>query len=365
MSIRKKMLLTFFTSVCGLLILLALILQYEVHRHFLMVVCPPVNTVSHSLTQQIQIHFEQALTQSLLWTLVIFVAVTAVLATLISRAMTHRILTMQNQAERIARGDWSATVPVEGRDELASLGNTLNYLSSQLDKQERFRKNLMQDIAHELRTPLTTLRSQIQAFYDGIWEPSQEHFQSCLEEIERFQTLVSSVETLYEVDVSSEPISHRIDLCQVVQPVSQLFEARCQRAGLKLSYIEAASPVWVKTDPNHVSQITWNLLDNAVKFTPNGGGITVVVGYDNERAFLRVEDTGIGIPEAELDNIFERFYRVEKSRDRRTGGSGLGLAIVKRLVELSHGTINVKSTVNQGSTFTVWWPHEPERSNSH
>lgn len=350
------MLLTFFITICGLLVLLTLILQYEVHRHFQSVVCPEVNTVSPSLTQQIQTHFEKALAQSLLWTLLVFVAATACIAILVSRAMTQRILAMQNQAERIAHGDWSATVPVQGRDELSSLAKTLNYLSEQLARQEKFRKNLMQDIAHELRTPLTTLQSHIQAFYDGLWEPNQERLQSCLEEIERFQTLVSTIETLYELDVTAQPSVERIDLRQVVQSVTQLFEPRCQRAGLEFSFTEESTPVWVVADPNHVSQITWNLLDNAVKFTPSGGRITVSVGYDDSKPFLRVKDTGIGIPEEEIENIFERFYRVEKSRARRTGGSGLGLAIVKRLVTLSDGTIQVRSQPEKGATFIVRWP---------
>lgn len=355
MSIRTKMLLTFFTSACGLLILLALILQYEVHYHFRMFVYPWVNRVSPSLTQQIQTHFERALTQSLLWTLLIFVAVAAILASLISRAMTRRIVAMQNQAERIAHGDWSAVLSVHGRDELASLANTLNYLSTQLSKQEGLRKNLMQDIAHELRTPLTTLRSQIQAFYDGLWDPNQEHFQSCLEEIERFHALVSSVEALYEADVISEPSTERTDLGQAVQSVTQQFEPRCKEIGLELSYSHEAAPIWVVADPIQISQIAWNLLDNAVKFTPSGGSISVAVG-DDDGPFLLVKDSGIGIPEGELENIFERFYRVDKSRNRRTGGSGLGLAIVKRLATFSGGTVNVHSMPHEGATFIVRWP---------
>lgn len=254
MSIRTKILLTFFTSACGLLVLLALILQYEVHYHFRMFVYPWVNRVSPSLTQQIQTHFERALTQSLLWTLLIFVAVTAILASFISRAMTHRILAMQNQAERIAHGDWSATLSVRGSDELASLADTLDYLSKQLSKQEGLRKSLMQDIAHELRTPLTTLRSQIQALFDGLWEPNQEHFQSCLEEIERFQMLVSSVETLYEADATSEPVTERTDLCQTVQSVAQQFEPRCREIGLELSFTQEPAPVWVMADPIQICQ---------------------------------------------------------------------------------------------------------------
>lgn len=351
------MLLTFFTSVCGLLILLTVVLRLEIDRHFRMVVRPSDSALP-ALTQQIESHLERALTQSLLWTLMIFVTVAGIIAIIVSRVMTHRLLSMQKHAEQIAHGNWSALLPVKGQDELSSLAKTLNYLSDELAKQERFRKDLMQDIAHELRTPLTTLRSQIQALYDGLWEPSPEHLYSCIEEIERFQSLVSSVETLYEADMSSEPKSDRIDLCQVVQPVVQLFEARCKQEELELYYFEQTTQGWIMAGANHVSQITWNLLDNAVKFTRTGGSILVTVGDDHGNPFLRIQDTGIGIPESELDDIFERFYRVDKSRNRRTGGSGLGLAIVKRLVTLSHGVIHVQSVVNQGSIFTVCWSRE-------
>ncbi|WP_029423577.1 HAMP domain-containing protein [Alicyclobacillus macrosporangiidus] len=184
MSLRKKILLAFFLTVSAMLVALAFILQAEVHRHFLSVVCPEINSVSPSLTQQIQVHFEQAFTQSLLWTVLVFVAGTAGVAVLVSRAITQRILVMQKQALEIAHGRWGTTIPVEGHDELSSLASTLNFLSQQLQRQEELRKNLMQDLAHELRTPLTTLRSHVQAFYDGLWEPNRERFYSCLEEVE-------------------------------------------------------------------------------------------------------------------------------------------------------------------------------------
>jgi signal transduction histidine kinase len=350
------MILAFFTSVSALLISLAFILQSEIHRHFLMVVGPEVNSVSPPLAQQIQTHFEQAFTQSLLWTLFVFVIATAGMAILVSRAMTRRILVMQNQAVRIAHGDWGATIPVKGRDELSSLAKTLNYLSKQLEKQERLRKNLMQDIAHELRTPLATLRSHMQAFYDGLWEPNRERLQSCLEEIERFEALVSSVETLYEADTTTQASTEQTDLRQVAQSVIQHFEPRCAQSGLELHFVVGSLPVWVQADSKHVSQILWNLLDNAAKYTSRGGSISVSVGLEEDGlAFLRVQDTGIGIPEGEIENIFERFYRVDRSRNRKSGGSGLGLAIVKQLVTATGGTIQVHSEPGKGSVFTVYW----------
>ncbi|SFV05931.1 sensor histidine kinase [Alicyclobacillus macrosporangiidus] len=359
MNLRRKILIAFFLTVSAMLVALAFILQAEVHRHFLSVVCPEINSVSPSLTQQIQIHFEQALTQSLLWTVLVFVAATAGVAVLVSRAITGRIFVMQKQALEIAHGKWGTTIPVEGHDELSSLASTLNFLSQQLQKQEELRKNLMQDLGHELRTPLTTLRSHIQAFYDGLWEPNRERLYSCLEEIQRFEALVTSVETLYEADIApaaSPPDLPLTDLNHVAQSAIQLFEPRCAEAGIRLELRTSDAPVRVAAQAQHVSQILWNLLDNAVKFTPHGGNIVVEVGSQDGKPFLSVKDSGVGIPETEIDNIFERFYRVDKSRDRKTGGSGLGLAIVKRLVELSGGSVQVKSRVGQGSTFTVMWP---------
>lgn len=342
-----------------MLVALAFILQAEVHRHFLSVVCPEINSVSPSLTQQIEVHFEQALTQSLLWTVLIFVVATAGVAVLVSRAITQRIFVMQKQALEIARGKWGTTIPVEGHDELSSLANTLNSLSKQLHKQEELRRNLIQDLAHELRTPLTTLRSHIQAFYDGLWEPNRERLYSCLEEIQRFEALVTSVERLYEADVAVHAARRDLssaDVNQVAQSVIQLFEPRCAELGIRLELRTPDVPVWVTARAQHVSQILWNLLDNAVKFTPSGGNIVVEVGHQDGKPFLSVKDSGVGIPAEEIDNIFERFYRVDKSRDRKTGGSGLGLAIVKQLVELSRGFVQVNSRVGRGSTFTVVWP---------
>lgn len=351
-----KLLLALFITISTFLILLAFILQAEVYHHFSLLVCREVNTVSPTLTQTIQTHFDQALTQSLLWTLGIFVIATALMATFVSRVMTRRIMAMQNHAEQIARGEWGTTIPVRGHDELSKLSQTLNYLSEQLARQERFRKNLMQDIAHELRTPLTTLKSHIEAFLDKVWDPTEERLKSCIEEVDRFQSLVASVETLHEADSPSAAIpAEQIDLRDVTRPVVGMFESRCKSANLNSQMHMDDDPVWIVASPTHVSQIVWNILDNAVKYTPQGGTILVSIGRSAGEAVLEIRDTGIGIPEDELDNIFERFYRVEKSRARSKGGSGLGLAIVKRLVELTGGTIEVTSELNKGTTFTIRW----------
>lgn len=356
MNIRTKLFLTLLVVNITLLVLLAVILEMEVNHHFGLLMSQEMNLISPSMSQSMQFHFGQALRQSLIWTVLSFIAITMAIAIFVSKRFTRRIQLMQRQAKQIANGQWDATLPVEGRDELSSLSHTLNYLSEELGKQQELRKHLMQDIAHELRTPLTTLKSHIEAFLDGVWTPNPQRLQSCLEEIERFQSLVKDVETLYQADAFEPKEKQRLDLRRVVRTVSELFESRCANVGIVLTLKEEDTEVWLLADEESLARIVWNLLDNAVKFTPEQGNIHLVVASANGESFLQVEDSGIGIPEEERGNIFERFYRVEKSRDRRKGGSGLGLAIVKRLVSLSEGTIEVSSQLKKGTTFTIRWP---------
>ena len=358
MKIRGKLLLAFSLFSISLLVLLTLILQIEVSRHFGLLVCQPVNSLSPVMSQSIQFHFDQALKQSLIWTLTSFVAITMLIAAVLSKLFTQRIMQMQELATQIAHGQWQLTVPAHGRDELSLLAKTMNYLAEQLNHQEKLRKHLTQDIAHELRTPLTTLKSHIEAFLDGVWEPSRERLHSCLEEVERFESLVSGVETLYRADMLAAKAATTIEVNDMTASLTHFFEPRCVAAELTLQVITAGHPLWIDANPDDVYQILWNLLDNAVKYTPAGGTIEVRTGENSRGPFVRIQDTGIGIPKAELDNIFERFYRVDKSRNRRTGGSGLGLAIVKRLASLSGATVEVESQVSKGSTFTVYWPRK-------
>jgi len=354
MSIRTKLMLILFLIVTTLLLLLAFVLRLEMH-HCFGLACEEVTALPQSISRALQNHFDDALTQSLIWTLPAFILFTGLIITLVSRAFTRRILLMKDHAVNIARGNWNEPVSIKGEDELSSLAETLNYLSEELTKQEALRKNLMQDVAHELRTPLMTLKSHIEAFIDGVWEPSQDRLQSCVEEVERFESLVKSVETLYEADHFSLPASEPADLREITGQVVQLFESRCKNTGIGLSFQAPTSPVPIMIHPHYLSQIVWNLVDNAVKYTPTGGTVRVIVGSSDSRSSIQVVDTGIGIPEHELQNIFERFYRVDKSRDRTRGGNGLGLAIVKQLVEMSSGSVSVNSNPQSGTTFNVDW----------
>ncbi|QSO48696.1 sensor histidine kinase [Alicyclobacillus mengziensis] len=355
MSIRTKLTLTLLLTVTTLILILALVLRLEMHQCFGLA-CEAVKALPPNVSQALQTRFDEALTQSLIWTLPGFILFVGLIVTLISRAFTERILWMRQKAVSIARGNLEESVPVKGKDELSSMAEALNYLSKELEKQEAFRKNLMQDVAHELRTPLMTLKSHIEAFIDGIWEPNPDRLRSCIEEVERFESLVKSVESLYEADQIPLVVSEHTDLREVAEQVVQMFVPRCENSGITLSFDAPIEPLPVIIHHHDLSQIVWNLLDNAVKYTSTGGAVHVNVGSIQNRSYVHITDTGIGIPEHELDNIFERFYRVDKSRDRNRGGSGLGLAIVKRLVERSNGKIGIESNPGSGTTFSIDWP---------
>lgn len=308
------------------------------------------------MAASVSVHFNQALAQSLVWTIVVFICSAALVAVVLAQLISKRILAIQSHAARIASGDWGKTMPVHGDDELAMLVRTLNEMSVELEHQASFRKDVLQDIAHELRTPLSTLKAHIEAFVDGYWQPTTQRLESCLEELNRFQSLIVSVETLYEADTVVHYSTEQVDVNMVIRALYPLFQSRCEKHGIELCPSLGSQPAWICADGNHISQIVWNLLDNAVKFTPPRHSIYVAVENTEHETTLTVRNTGIGIQKSDQEKIFERFYRVEKSRNRKTGGSGLGLAIVKKLVDLSGGSIEVRSEPQTETRFVVRWP---------
>ena len=239
---------------------------------------------------------------------------------------------------------------VRAARELTQLADSLNHLSEELQKQESLRRNLTADVAHELRTPLETLKSHLEALGDGVWEPTKERFDSCSEEVDRLIQLVASLQTLTQAE--SESLDLRMEpakLLVVAQSVVSLVEPYYESKGVHLR-LEGNDQVEVMLDRDKWKQVLLNLLDNALKYTEQGGTVTVSVGPG---AVVQVADTGAGIREEDLPFVFERFYRAEKSRNRATGGAGIGLAIVKKFVTAHGGTITAESEFGKGTTFTI------------
>lgn len=259
-------------------------------------------------------------------------------------------------AKQISQGNYAIRFEGETRiRELDDLAQAINYLSDGLGRQENLRKQMTADVAHELRTPLTALGSHLEAMIEGLWDPTPERLKSCHDEVKRLGTLVKDLEQLAKIEGESLVLNKsQADLLDIVKRASDTMKGEAQKKGLEL-LLEGQS-VFVQADENRMGQVITNLLSNAIKYTPEGGTIRVQVWETDTEGIFQVEDSGIGIPEKELPLVFERFYRTDKSRNRKSGGAGIGLAIVKSIVTAHGGSVTAKSVKEQGSSFTVSIP---------
>ena len=227
-----------------------------------------------------------------------------------------------------------------------------------LRKLENLRKDFVANVTHELKTPLTVIRG----FIDTLKDPAMPRgditrFLDIIAlESERLTRLINDVLLLSEIENIAESPKTAIDLRDGVREAVQLLEGAAHEKGLSFAADIPDVSIEVAADNDRIKQLAINLIDNAVKYTPTGGQVLVSVSAEETMAVLRVEDTGIGIPEANIPRLFERFYRVDTSRSRSLGGTGLGLAIVKHIVSLLDGQITVNSQVGEGSVFTVYLP---------
>jgi signal transduction histidine kinase len=275
-----------------------------------------------------------------------------VLAKHISRPITRTA----DITKQIASGDYD--IKFEGRTstrELHNLVSSITHLANSLSKQERLRKRLTTDVAHELRTPLTTLSSHLEMMTMGLWEATPNRLKSCHEEILRLSKLVVDLECLERAENDNLKLNKTpIDLLALTKQLCGTFEGELLRKNLQFTIDGAVSIALI--DKDRFSGVISNLMSNSVKYTPDGGKIHVLIqDFPQESVFI-IEDTGVGIPENELPFIFERFYRADKSRNRKTGGSGIGLAIVKSVVAAHEGNITVRNRTEGGCKFVVKLP---------
>jgi signal transduction histidine kinase len=221
--------------------------------------------------------------------------------------------------------------------------------SRTLEQQEKLRKDLTADVAHELRTPLTSIGTHLEAMSMGIFEPTSQRLQSCCDEVMRLSKLVSDLETLSKYENGLKLERQEIDLLEVVNGAAALSGRAIAVSG---------GPVIISADRDRIAQVVANLLSNAEKYTPAEGEIGVSVDANEAQATITVTDSGAGIAQEDLPYIFERFYRTDKSRTRKTGGAGIGLAIVRSIVSAHGGRVAAASEPGRGSVFTVVLPRK-------
>ena len=257
-------------------------------------------------------------------------------------------------ASAVAAGDLSQRVSVPPGDEISDLADAFNRMAVQLDRAEVLRQQLTADIAHELRTPITVIQGNIEALQDGIFPLTQEALEPILDKTLLLRRLVEDLRQLALAESGQlSLIPEPLDLGHLADQALDAFRPSAEARGVELSLIPADNLPLVRADRQRVQQVLDNLLSNALRYTPDGGRITVGLARENESIRVTMTDTGPGIPVEVLPNVFERFYRADQSRERLSdgGGSGLGLAVARSIIEAHGGRIDVKSLPGEGATF--------------
>lgn len=266
---------------------------------------------------------------------------------------------MAAATRRFAQGDFSARVKVRGKDEVAELGHALNGMAVSLSSVETMRRSFVANVSHELKTPMTTIAGFLDGMLDGTIPPQrQQHYMRIVsDEVKRLSRLVRSMLDLSRID-SSELKLERVpmDLTELVCSVLVASEQRITQKNLQITGIESCDKVEVRGDYDLMNQVLYNLLDNAIKFTDEGGCIDIRLQRSDDRAYVTVRNTGAGIPSVEMPRIFERFYKSDRSRGLDKNGVGLGLYIVHTVIRLHGGEITVRSVEGEFTEFTFWIP---------
>lgn len=285
----------------------------------------------------------------------IMILISVVVSILLSKKFTYGLRQVSKAARELQKNNLDVRIPERQHvDEINQLAQSFNELASSLKNQEKLRKQFTNDLAHELRTPLATLRSQNEAFLDGVWEPSEERLKQSHEEIMRLVRLVDDLEKLLAAENPQIQLQiSEINTKEVMKKLLNTFQPQFQQKGVALLIEEPTHNFNFEADRDRFFQIMSNLLNNSLKYTDEGGKVVLKTEVEKQSIHFIIEDNGLGISEEDLPFIYERFYRGEKSRNRKTGGVGIGLSIVKALVEAHKGIITIKSKQNSGTKVKV------------
>ena len=281
---------------------------------------------------------------------------------LLSRMILRPVNALKSAVQRIQGGDLTQRVTMPAQGEIGELADAFNRMAQTLQRNEQLRQNMVSDIAHELRTPITNIRGYLEALDDGVMQADKQTIHLIHEEAVLLTRLTQDLQELALADAGTLQIDKQAMLMeQVIQQTIQQHQPRAKDKQIKfVTHIGKNLPD-IYADPNRIAQVLHNLLSNAVYYTPEKGTITLSASVEDALMRVQVQDTGEGIASEHLENIFERFYRSDPSRNRSTGGAGLGLAIVKQLVEAHDGSVSVESEKGKGTTFTFTLPIKMNR----
>lgn len=288
----------------------------------------------------------------------IICALSIVLSLVISQLITKPIKEIMQAIMHLYRGEFDKRVKVSGRSEMARLAATFNMMSQRLASVDKMRNEFVSNASHELRTPLGSIKILVESLlYGGKTSPEvqKEFLQDINHEIDRLGNLVTDLMTLVKIDGRVEVPMENVELAELTERVVRYLYPMAEAKGVAMR-ADLPKDLIIRGSESRLHQAISNLIDNAIKYTPEGGSVGIVLEQTETAAKLAVSDTGIGIPADDLPHIFERFYRVDKARSRETGGTGLGLSITREIVKMHGGIIRVKSEEGKGSIFTIEIP---------
>ncbi|TSA87921.1 HAMP domain-containing protein [Deinococcus detaillensis] len=323
-----------------------------------------LGSVSPRLSRSERIRRE--LLNNLIWAVGISGVVAVLIGALLARLIARPVAEVSGAAQLVASGDLSARARQwPGNAELIHLTRNFNQMASGLELLERERREMIADIAHELRTPLAVVQARLDAFEDGVLEPTPQELALMSTQIGLLTRLVSDLRTLSLAEAGRLPLQLApLDLSALTSRIGQSFVSKAQAAGIALHLTTSAGELPIQADRDRLGQVLVNLLENALRYTPPGGQVSVSVratsrGTDAAQAVLSVRDSGPGFPAGSERQVFTRFFRADESRTRDSGGSGLGLAIVAAIIGAHGGAVTARNALSGGAEVEVRLPlHE-------
>jgi len=275
--------------------------------------------------------------------------------------ITKPLRIMSEAAKKMESGDFSTSIPVQSQDEIGQLAAAFERMSKSLASSENMRRSFVSSISHELKTPMTTISGFIDGILDGtIEEEKQQHYLNIvLSETKRLSRLVNSMLQLSKLEMQDYPLKTvDFNLTDVVARSILNLEAKINEKNLNISGLEECGDIHLVADKDLIHQVVYNIIENAVKFTPQNSEIKICIENTDNGAKFSVKNSGKGLSDRELSKIFENFYKTDKSRSEDKTGIGLGLYIVKTIVSLHNGTVKAESTLNEYTEFTISIPNQ-------
>lgn len=310
------------------------------------------------LTAELEASFNNSLINALITAGLAATLAAGVVSWFVSNRIVHPIQALVTLSQRIAGGHYEQRLHLNTGDELAELVENFNRMAASLAETEGMRQRLLGDVTHELKTPLTSIKGYMEGLQDGVLPATPETFQLIHNEADRLQRLVEDLQELSRTEAGQ--IQLEITTCdphQIITPVIERMRPQFREKEIELDTTIPDDLPLIRADVDRTAQVLTNLLGNALQYTPSQGHVTVNVTQRGHQLCFSIRDSGVGLASNDLERIFQRFYRVDKSRSRASGGSGIGLTIAKHLVEAQGGTIHAESAgVGKGSQFSFTLP---------